>query len=438
MSTADTALRYQGGFGNEFETESLPGALPVGRNSPQQTPYGLYVEQLSGSPFVGPRASIRRSWLYKRLPTAGHGTFEPVGMPTFVSEVQGRAPGNRVRLGRQPDELKPAAFPFGVATLLVTGSCAGRSGGAVHSYAVSADADAPVFSDADGELLWMPTEGTLLFCTEFGRIEAAVGEIVLVPRGVKFTVQPVARKTVARGYLVENYGMPFQLPDLGPIGANGLAAARDFLYPVAHAEPAGGPVQWINKFDGGFWQTTLAQTPLDVVAWRGNHAPCKYDLSRFMVINTVSFDHADPSIFTVLTSPGGAQGAPNLELAIFPPRWQVADDTFRPPWFHRNMMSEAMGLLRGRYEVRAEGLVAGGLAVHNCMLGHGPDAASWKAASERELKPEYLDGTIGFVLESPQLFVPTPLALASAACERNYDVVWAGFSPASLGKGATT
>ena len=268
----------------------------------------------------------------------------------------------------------------------------------------------------------------MLFKTEFGRMEVGVGEIALVPRGVKFVAAPAG--DVARGYLIENYGIAFQLPDLGPIGANGLAAARDFLYPVAHPEPDTGAVPWINKFDSGFWRTTLVATPLDVVAWRGNYAPCKYDLGRFMAINTVSFDHADPSIFTVLSSPGGAQGAPNMELAIFPPRWQVANDTFRPPWFHRNLMSEAMGLVRGRYEVRANGFAPGGLGIHNCMTAHGPDPASWQAASSRELKPEYIESALAFVLESPQLFVPTPLAMGSTSREAHYDAVWSGFIPA--------
>jgi homogentisate 1,2-dioxygenase len=424
-------LTYLSGFGNEFESESLPGALPVGRNSPQRAPYGLYVEQISGSPFIGARSANRRSWLYRRMPSAAHGRLDEIALAQWVSEVSTRAPGNRLRLAGMPAELEPAAFPCGVATVTVTGSARERSGGAVHLYAIAPAATPQCFSNADGELLWMPTSGGLSLTTEFGLIELQPGEIALVPRGIKFMARGVDGP--ASGYLVENFGAPFQLPDLGPIGANGLAAARDFLYPTANASVGGldDGMEWINKFEGGFWQTTLPHSPFDVVAWRGNYAPCKYDLARFMVVNSVSFDHADPSIFTVLTSPGA--GAPNLELAIFPPRWAVANDTFRPPWFHRNMMSEAMGLIRGRYEVRGEGFSAGGVSLHNCMMAHGPDAASWQGASTRELEPEYIDAMLGFVIESPRPFAPTAFTLASAACQQDYDTVWSGFRPAGQG-----
>lgn len=424
---ASSPLPYLSGFGNEFESESLPGALPVGRNSPQRAPYGLYTEQLSGSPFIATRAATRRSWLYRRLPSAAHGEFAPCEQARWLSEPAGRAPGNRVRLAGPPPELEAAPFPQGLATVAVTGSCAGGHGGALHLWAIPAGPASDCFSNADGEMLWIPTEGELLLATEFGHLEVKVNEIALIPRGVRFRAQ--ARGGRAAGYLLENFGKPFQLPDLGPIGSNGLAAARDFLYPTARPEEAQGPVRWINKFDGGFWATTLPSTPLDVVAWRGNYAPWKYDLARFMVINTVSFDHADPSIFTVISSPGEST-TPNLELAIFPPRWMVADDTFRPPWFHRNMMSECMGLVHGRYEVRGQGFLPGGIGIHNCMMAHGPDAQSWERASTRKLEPEYLQGTMAFVLESPKPFVPTPLTLASKAREQNYDAVWSGFVPA--------
>jgi homogentisate 1,2-dioxygenase len=421
-------LAYLSGFGNEFESESLPGALPVGRNSPQRTPYGLYAEQLSGSPFIATRAATRRSWLYRRLPSAMHGEFAPLDQPRWLGEPVGRAPGNRIRLAGPPPELQAAPFPQGLATVVTTGSCAGGHGGALHLWSLPAGPASDCFSNADAEMLWLPTGGQLLLATEFGRLAVAPGEIALIPRGVRFSVQGTGGP--ASGYLLENFGAPFQLPDLGPIGANGLAAARDFLHPVAHCEEDRGPVRWINKFDGGFWATTLPSTPLNVVAWRGNYAPWKYDLARFMVINTVSFDHADPSIFTVLTSPG-AGTTPNLELAIFPPRWIVANDTFRPPWFHRNVMSEAMGLIHGQYEVRGNGFTPGGVGIHNCMMAHGPDARSWEQATSRELAPEYLKGTLAFVLESPRPFVPTPLALTSAAREQNYDAVWNGFRSAN-------
>lgn len=424
-------LHYLTGFGNELESEMIEGALPIGRNSPQRTPFDLYVEQLSGSPFVAPRHLIRRSWLYKQLPTASHGAFTELTVPQFVSESLSAPSGNRIRLQRQPDALEAGALPFGIVTLAVTGSGAARIGGAVHAYAIGTDKNAPIFSNADGEFLWIPTTGALRCHTEFGILDIEPGEIALIPRGVKFLAQPLDAEQ-AHGYLIENFGQAFQLPDLGPIGANGLAAARDFQHPTARVQNHKGAIGWVNKFGGHFWRTELASTPLDVVAWRGNYLPSKYDLSRFMVINTVSFDHADPSIFTLLTAPGGAAGCPNLEIAIFPPRWQVADDTFRPPWFHRNMMHEAMGVVLGKYEVRSEGFQPGGLAIHNCMMGHGPDAQSWRAASKRELQPEYLSGTMAFVLESGMPFVATSTALNDHAIQQNYDDTWAGFERATL------
>jgi homogentisate 1,2-dioxygenase len=224
----------------------------------------------------------------------------------------------------------------------------------------------------------------------------------------------------------ENYSELLRLPELGPIGANGLANPRDFLTPVAAFEDRTGPCELIAKFDGGFWRTELPASPLDVVAWHGNYAPYKYDLATFNTIGTVSFDHPDPSIFTVLTSPSGQPGVANVDFVIFPPRWMVAEDTFRPPWFHRNVMSEFMGLIHGAYDAKASGFAPGGASLHNCMSGHGPDAETFEKASHAALTPAKIDNTLAFMFETRLVIRPTPFALTTPALQADYDQAWAG------------
>jgi homogentisate 1,2-dioxygenase len=280
------------------------------------------------------------------------------------------------------------------------------------------------FWNADGELMFVPQQGALRLFTELGILDVKPGEIAVVPRGMKFKVdigEPV------RGYLCENYGPAFRLPELGPIGAQGLAQPRDFQAPVAAFEETKGKCQLVAKFMGGLWATELAQSPLDVVAWHGSYVPYKYDLARFMAINTVTFDHADPSIFTVLTSPSGQPGVANCDFVIFPPRWVVAENTFRPPWFHRNVMSELMGLVHGVYDAKAEGFLPGGVSIHNCMSAHGPDLATFQKASEAQLKPQKIEGSLAFMWESRYVFRPTKFALSAPQLQKDYDKVWDGF-----------
>jgi homogentisate 1,2-dioxygenase len=301
-------------------------------------------------------------------------------------------------------------------------------GCAVHLYRASRSMERRVFADADGELLIIPQQGALRIRTELGVIELAPGSVALIPRGVKFRVELTDGE--ARGYVAENYGLPFRLPDLGPIGANGLANPRDFETPRAAFEDSDEPTQVVQKFLGRLWSTTLDHSPLDVVAWHGNYAPWRYELERFNTIGSTSFDHPDPSILTVLTSPSNVPGRANADFVIFPPRWMVAEDTFRPPWFHRNVMSEAMGLIYGEYDAKAEGFAPGGLSLHNLMSGHGPDLDSWQKASEAELKPVKIGGTIAFMVETCWPYCPTAFALDRA--QPDYDEAWAGFPKAKL------
>jgi homogentisate 1,2-dioxygenase len=422
---------YQTGFGNHFATEAVPGALPIGRNSPQKPPFGLYTEQLSGSAFTAPRHENRRSWLYRLRPSAAHPAFARyTGAKRFAPGIskQPLAP-NRLRWG--PLEVEDADWLDSLTTMVVAGDGPkSQAGVAMHIYRASKDMVDRAFVSADGELLILPEMGALTLYTELGRIDVKPGEIALIPRGVRFRVALPDGK--ARGYVAENHGVPFRLPDLGPIGANGLANPRDFETPVAWFEDREGDFELVQKFLGKLWTTNLGRSPMDVVAWHGNYAPWKYDLARFNTIGSVSFDHPDPSIFTVLTSPSDVPGTANVDFVIFPPRWMVAENTFRPPWFHRNVMSECMGLISGAYDAKADGFNPGALSLHNQMSGHGPDVASWKGASEAELKPHKIDGTMAFMIESRWVFHPTDYALETGALDEDYDQVWTGFPKAEL------
>jgi homogentisate 1,2-dioxygenase len=423
---------YHPGFGNHIATEAVPGALPIGRNSPQKPAYGLYAEQLSGTAFTAPRHENRRSWLYRLRPTAEHPPYTRYEGAARFAPGTVRAPlaPNRLRWDPLPAPSAPVDLIDGMTTMLANRDPADLEGVAVHLYAANRDMDARVFVDADGELLFIPQAGRLQLLTELGRIDIAPGQVALVPRGVKF--RALLPDGEARGYVAENHGALFRLPDLGPIGANGLANPRDFETPAAWFEDRDEPTQIVQKSLGSLWTTTLDHSPLDVVAWHGNLAPWRYDLARFNTMNTVSFDHPDPSIFTVLTSPSDVPGRANADFVIFPPRWMVAEDTFRPPWFHRNIMSEAMGLIHGAYDAKAEGFAPGGLSLHNLMAGHGPDVASWQGASDAELKPHRIEGTMAFMVETCWPYRPTQYALDHA--QPDYDAAWAGFPKAKLPK----
>lgn len=392
---------YMSGFGNGFETEALPGALPIGRNSPQRCAYGLYAEQLSGSPFTAPRASNERSWLYRIRPTvSGFGAFEKVdsGLWRTAPCLEAEVPIAPLRWNPLLLPQEPTAFVEGVRTITTAGDAGTQSGMAAHVYLVTRPMRDEYFYNADGELLFVPQSGALRLWTEFGIIDIEPGEIAVIPRGVKMSVEPTAGP--ARGYLCENYGGAFTLPERGPIGANCLANPRDFLTPVAAYEDRDAPCRMYVKWGGTLWAAPLDHSPLDVVAWHGNYAPYKYDLRRYSPVGPVLFDHADPSIFTVLTSPSETPGTANVDFVIFPDRWMVAENTFRPPWYHMNIMSEFMGLVYGQYDAKPEGFVPGGFSLHNTMLPHGPDADAFEAASRAVLQPKKLDGTMAFMFET--------------------------------------
>lgn len=420
-------LKYNSGFGNEFATEALDGALPVGQNSPQKVKYGLYAEQLTGSPFTMPRSQNKRSWLYRIRPSVGHPPFKQLKHKTLRSTPFEEVPANPNQMRWDPLEIPTAKTDFidGLITMAGGGDAVSWTGLGVHLYTAnqSMKLSKRYFYNADGEMLLVPQQGQLLIRTEMGIIEAVAGEIVVIPRGVKFAVD--LPDGASRGYVCENYGSPFIIPDLGPIGANGLANPRDFLTPVAAYEDIDEECEMIAKFSGQLWTTTINSSPLNVVAWHGNYAPYKYDLKNFNTINTVSFDHPDPSIFTVLTSPSLPHGTANIDFAIFPPRWMVAEDTFRPPYFHRNLMSEFMGLIYGVYDGKETGgFNPGGSSLHNCMSAHGPDSGVFEKASNAKLEPQYIDGTMAFMFESRYIMRPTKYAMDSKALQKDYYECW--------------
>lgn len=419
--------RYQSGFGNEHATEAVSGALPQGRNSPQRAPLDLYPELISGTAFTAPRHENRRTWVYRRQPSVVAGRYQAYSQPLWTT---GR--DRETILAPEPMRWHPIPFEEGVETdfvdgmrtLAANGDADAQAGVGSLVYLANKSMDKRAFVNADGELLIVPQQGRLVITTELGVLDLKPGEIAVLPRGIVFKV--AVPDGPSRGYVCENYGAQFRLPELGPIGSNGLANARDFLAPVAAFEEQAGTYELIKKFGGHFWIAPAKGTPFNVVAWHGNLAPVKYDTANFMTIGSISFDHPDPSIFTVLTSPSDTPGTANCDFVIFPPRWLVMEDTFRPPWYHRNLMSEFMGLVYGEYDAKPGGFKPGGASLHNAMVPHGPDEEAFEKASSVDLKPQKLENTLAFMFESRYRFIPSAFAINKAPLDHDYADCWAG------------
>ena len=438
--TGTTDLRYMTGFGNECATEAVSGTLPVGRNSPQRVAHGLYAEQISGTAFTAPRGENRRSWLYRIRPAAMHGAFEPYSQPPGVIGKfhndfgDGPVTPDQLRWSPLPMPEQSADFVDGLFTMAGNGSAASQHGVGIHLYAANRDMQGRWFYDADGELLIVPQQGRLRIATELGVIEVEPQQIAVIPRGIRFAV--TLPDGEARGYVCENFGALLKLPDLGPIGSNGLANPRDFETPVAAFEQLEGDFELVAKFQGHLWRAAIGHSPLDVVGWHGNYAPYRYDLRRFNTIGSISYDHPDPSIFLVLHSASDTAGISNLDFVIFPPRILAMQDTFRPPWFHRNIASEFMGLIHGAYDAKADGFLPGGSSLHNSFTGHGPDAATFEKASNADLtRPDVITDTMAFMFETRAVLRPTRQALEATHRQRDYQQCWQGlkanFAPPS-------
>lgn len=422
-TASEKTFQYQSGFGNEFATEAIKGALPQGMNSPQKPALGLYAEQFSGTSFTTPRVWNKRSWFYRIRPSVLHKPFRQIENGLLRS-----APFDEVVT--TPNQLRWNALDFpetekdfvdGLITIAGCGD-ASMTGIAIHIYVCNKPMTDRFFYNSDGEMLIVPEEGRLQIHTEAGVLLVGGGDVAVVPRGMKFRIELPDGK--ARGYICENYGAVLRLPDLGPIGANGLANPRDFETPVAAFEDREGDFELVTKFSGNLFAAEIGHSPLDVVAWHGNYAPYKYDLRKFNTIGSISFDHPDPSIFTVLTSPTDTVGVANLDFVIFPERWMVAENTFRPPWYHRNIMSEYMGLVLGVYDAKEEGFVKGGGSLHNSFSAHGPDAEGFEKATNAELNPQKYQDTLAFMFETRHLLRPTKFALETEALQKNYYECW--------------
>jgi len=417
-------MSYMRGFGNEHASEALAGALPVGQNSPQKAPYGLYAEQMSGTAFTAPRHANRRSWLYRIRPAAMHDPFRRIDAKRLLGAFGDvPAPPNQMRWDPLPMPTEPTDFVDGLVTMAGNGSPSSMTGCGIHIYAANRPMKDRYFYDADGELLIVPEHGRLRIATELGVIDVAPTEIAVIPRGMRFAVDLPDGK--ARGYVCENYGAPFKLPDLGVIGSNGLANARDFEIPVARYEDREGDFELCAKFAGHLWSARIGHSPLDVVAWHGTHVPYRYDLKRFNAVGSITYDHPDPSIFLVLQSPSDTIGVDSIDFVIFPPRILAMQHTFRPPWFHRNIASEFMGLVQGVYDAKAEGFAPGGASLHNCFTGHGPDAETFEKASTADLsQPTVIEDTMAFMFETRVPILPTRFALEQAPLQQDYYLCW--------------
>jgi homogentisate 1,2-dioxygenase len=415
---------YSYGFNNEHESEALKNALPIGQFNPQKCAYGLYTEQFSTTAFTAPRHENRRTWMYRIRPSISMGDYFLIDKGLLrTAPLDGPpCPPNVMRWDAQPVPDISTDFIDGLKTIAANGDAKTHIGIGIHLYSANRGMENRYFNNADGELLFVPQQGELVARTELGLLTVKPGEILVIPRGIKFQIEPMDKPI--SGYLCENYGAPFTLPERGPVGANGFANQRDFQYPTAWFEDKEQACCLITKFCGELYQAELEHSPIDVVAWVGNSAPYKYDLSRFSVINAVSFDHPDPSIFTVLTSPSDTEGTANMDFVIFPPRWMVAENTFRPPWYHRNVMSEFMGLVHGIYDAKEKGFEPGGMSLHNCMTPHGPEAGVFEKASNNPLTPQKYTNTLAFMFESRYVIAPTEFALQSTTRQKNYLSCW--------------
>ncbi len=435
-SNTSTQDGYMPGFGNDFETEALPGALPQGQNSPQKCEYGLYAEQLSGTAFTAPRGQNERTWCYRIRPSVKHvQRFSKIGVPYWKSAPHVDA--DVISLGQYrwdpvPHSEDSLTFLTGMRTMTTAGDVNTQVGMAAHIYLITASMQDEYFYSADSELLIVPQEGRLRFCTELGIIDLEPKEIAILPRGMVFRVELI--EGPARGFVCENYGQKFDMPGRGPIGANCLANPRDFKTPVAAFEDREVPSRVVIKWCGQFHETHIGHSPLDVVAWHGNYAACKYDLRTFSPVGAILFDHPDPSIFTVLTAPSGVEGTANIDFVLFRERWMVAEHTFRPPWYHKNIMSELMGNIYGIYDAKPKGFIPGGMSLHNMMLPHGPDGPAFESASNVPLKAEKLDNTMSFMFETrfPQHL--TAFAAKEAPLQDDYIDCWTSLEKKFDGK----
>ena len=418
-------LNYQSGFGNQFETEAESGVLPLGQNSPQKVKGGLYTEQITGTAFTAPRSSMRRSWVYRIRPSVQHLTnLQPIdpGLIRTGADREGSPTATQLRWDPFPSISSDSNWLTGLTTVATNGNSELQTGGAVHHFAATQSMGDTAFVNTDGELMLVPYMGRLLLQTEMGHLEISPGHIAVIPRGIKFSVDLLDE--MARGYVCENYGAAFSLTEDGLVGVDANALPRDFEYPVARYDDDDQPTKLVAKISGALFANDLQHSPFDVVAWHGNLAPYRYELRRFCALGPVIFDHPDPSIWTLLSSPSDTPGTANLDFILFREHWRVAENTFRPPWFHSNVMSELMALIEGVYDAKAEGFVPGGISIHNSFIPHGPDSDAFKSATEADLAPTKGPDSLAVMWESRNRWVPPSWPMALSELQDDYPERW--------------
>jgi homogentisate 1,2-dioxygenase len=379
LDSVSEPFEYLCGFGAAHGSEALKGALPEAQNSPRLPPYGLVAEQLNGTSFTVPRAENRRVWLYRVRPSLVQDDAEPMAHPSFNLDYLDQPPAASP-VGWTPRVLPEGGIDFvdGLTTRAGAGDPADARGLALHTFVASSDMGARAMVDADGDLMILPDTGILRLRTELGWLRVEPGELVVIPRGIVFSV--FVEQGPVRGVVMEVYARHFRLPERGPIGANGLADERHFFMPVASYEDRAGPFEIVVKMGGHLYRAARSHSPFDVVAWHGNYTPYKYDLRRFNAMGTVTWDHPDPSIFTVLSAPFERPGENLADLVVFPsPRWDVAAHTFRPPYYHRNAATEINAIVAG--VSRADDVFScGGIFITPPFAAHGPNAKAVERA----------------------------------------------------------
>lgn len=326
--------------------------MPLGQNSPQKVRFGLYAEQVTATAFVAPRHLNMRTWLYRLRPAVAHQGFSSSFAGAIQPELESDFSPSNPKVHVSPTQLawKPFDLPNkdqsvtfiqGLKTIAGNGEPTQKSGLAIHIYTANKSMDASAFCSQDGDMLIVPQLGQLDIQTESGHLWVKPGEICVIQRGLRFRVS--LPDGPSRGYIQEVYGAHYELPELGPLGANGLANARDFYHPLASFD-LDHQRDWTitYKLCGKLFDCHQRHTPFDVVAWHGNYVPYKYDLNSFIGVGSITRDHIDPSIFCVLTVPSTEIGTPLADFLIFSPRWDVATNTYRPPYYHRNAASEFM------------------------------------------------------------------------------------------------
>jgi homogentisate 1,2-dioxygenase len=421
----------QGGFGSVHESEALEGALPRDQNAPRRCPYDLVPELINGTPFTVRNVDNSKMWTYRIHASFSQTAFHPLPNARFATPL-GDVEPNRSRWAPHPIPAPstPTDFVDGLVTLGGAGDVLSGPGFAIHVYAANADMLDRCFSNADGDLLVIPQEGALDVRTELGWLSVPIGSILFVPRGLKFAIG--LPENVGRGWVLEVFGTKLRLPERGLVGSNGLAEARHFRAPHASYEDRECPdgFQHVTKTGGRLFEATHTFSPFDVVAWYGNHAPFVYDLMHFAPVASVRFDHQDPSIFTVLTAPLDDHGRAVADFVFFPPRWEVIEHSFRPPFAHRNAASEVNMVVRTP-KPYSTGYEPGCTFLSPLLTAHGVGTKTYDAILD--LPHDHVDPPQRIPDESLWAMVESALPFRTTAWARDTELLDATFLSAFEG-----